>query len=151
MGHAFFLNSLHILCGYWARLSASLLCSVRTPVSQSLAGKDSGLVVLQSALWIPPCWPSLWPGDCPNAFYPFCFIPVPDISFWVTVQQSVVTDLVTGKTDQGSCKTLSQGSNFSTPMTAPVWFFVCLFVFLPFLGLLLWHMEVPRLGVESVL
>ena len=28
--------------------------------------------------------------------------------------------------------------------------FVCLFVFvfLPFLGLLLWHMEVPRLGVQ---
>ena len=31
--------------------------------------------------------------------------------------------------------------------------FVCLFVFvfLPFLGLLLWHMEVPRLGVQSEL
>ena len=25
------------------------------------------------------------------------------------------------------------------------------FVFLPFLGLILWHMEVPRLGVESAL
>ena len=25
------------------------------------------------------------------------------------------------------------------------------FVFLPFLGLLLWHMDVPRLGVESEL
>ena len=27
-------------------------------------------------------------------------------------------------------------------------FFFGLFVFLPFLGLFLWHMEVPRLGVE---
>ena len=30
-------------------------------------------------------------------------------------------------------------------------FFFFFFVFLPFLGLLLWHMEVPRLGVESEL
>ena len=29
--------------------------------------------------------------------------------------------------------------------------FVCLFVFLPFLGLLLRHMEVPRPGVKSEL
>ena len=29
--------------------------------------------------------------------------------------------------------------------------FVCLFVFLPFLGPLLQHMEVPRLGVQSEL
>ena len=29
--------------------------------------------------------------------------------------------------------------------------FVCLFVFLPFLGLLPRHMEVPRLGVQSEL
>ena len=26
--------------------------------------------------------------------------------------------------------------------------FIFIFLFLPFLGLLLWHMEVPRLGVE---
>ena len=34
-------------------------------------------------------------------------------------------------------------------MTAHSWSFFFFFVFLPFLGLLLQHMEVPRLGVES--
>ena len=36
-------------------------------------------------------------------------------------------------------------------ITHPFFFLIFFFVFLPFLGLLPWHMEVPRLGVQSEL
>ena len=47
--------------------------------------------------------------------------------------------------------------NIYLTLLLDMWFFCCcvvfffFFVFLPFLGLLLRHMEVPRLGVESQL
>ena len=40
----------------------------------------------------------------------------------------------------------------NTVATIIIYLFIylfCLFVFLPFLGLYLWYMEVPRIGVES--
>ena len=43
---------------------------------------------------------------------------------------------------------LAQGNNTDLNF---IYLFIYLFVVLPFLGLLSWHMDVPRLGVESEL
>ena len=54
--------------------------------------------------------------------------------------------------NEAKCPTNKQIITYYICISGVFWFlFVCLFVFLPFLGLLLQLMEVPRLGVESEL
>ena len=42
---------------------------------------------------------------------------------------------------------LTDSFHFISSVCILFYFILCYFVFLPFLGLLPWHMEVPRLGV----